>query len=119
MSPVAVSMNPALVRFGVQLYAVSGGTWIPVPDGTTRDDLPRYMTWEPARAAVSRPGSSQPPGVLGASGRQQTRLWKVQGNGGEYTVREQGGVWSCECKGFSFRRNCRHVKEKRAKYESR
>mgnify|MGYP006409996521 CR=1 FL=1 len=79
MSPVAVSMNPALARIGGQLYAISGGTWIPVPDGATRDDLPRYMTWEPARAAVSRPGSSQASGALEASGSQQARSWKVQG----------------------------------------
>ena len=97
IAPVPVKWNPILSRMPRtgQLYAISGSVWIPVPDGTTRDDLPKYMTWD-------RP-------VL-PSGSLQGRAWAVQGSKGQtYNVRERGGLWTCECKGYEFRRKCRHI----------
>jgi hypothetical protein len=93
--PVPVPYNPALSRMlDGQLYAISGGTWIPVPDGTTRADLPKYMTWHP-------------PTVTG-------QAWKVEGSkGSTYTVREVNGAWSCSCPGYTYHRKCRHIAIKR------
>jgi len=92
--PVTVPWNPALTRMlDGQLYAISGGTWIPVPDGTTRADLPKYMTWNaPSEMAT------------------QMQRWTVTGSkGSAYTVQEYGGAWRCSCPGYQFRRKCRHI----------
>ena len=97
--PVKVQWNPILCRMPVsgQLYAISGGTWIPVPDGTTRADLPNYMTWE-------RPGS--------AADAPQMDRWTVKGSkGNSYRVEAYNGSWRCSCKGYEFRRKCRHIEE--------
>jgi hypothetical protein len=82
-----------------QLYAISGSVWIPVPDGTTRADLPRYMTWEPPTVVFNAP---------------QARRWTVAGSkGNAYRVEEYEGAWRCSCPGYQYRRKCRHIEEKR------
>ena len=97
--PVRVPYNPVLSRMPVsgQLYAISGSTWIPVPDGTTRADLPKYMTWERPTMASDAP---------------QMERWTVEGSKGQtYRVEAFNGVWRCSCKGYEFRRKCRHIEE--------
>jgi hypothetical protein len=39
------------------------------------------------------------------------KVFKVAGSKGEtYTVvKTSGGVWSCNCVGFGYRRTCRHI----------
>ena len=100
--PVKVRWNPVLSRMPVsgQLYAISGSTWIPVPDSTTRADLPKYMTWE-------RPGS--------AADAPQMERWTVKGSrGNTYRVEAFNGLWRCSCKGYQYRRKCRHIEEVKA-----
>lgn len=42
----------------------------------------------------------------------EAKTWQVSGSGGNrYLVRRDSQGWSCDCKGFQFRRNCRHVTE--------
>jgi hypothetical protein len=97
--PVTVPWNPVLSRMPVsgQLYAISGGTWIPVPDGTTRADLPKYMTWDRPTVASDAP---------------QMERWTVEGSkGNSYRVEAFNGLWRCSCKGYEFRRKCRHIEE--------
>ena len=97
--PVKVQWNPILSRMPIsgQLYAISGGTWIPVPDGTTRADLPKYMTWD-------RPGS--------AADAPQMDRWTVKGSrGNSYRVEAYNGSWRCSCPGYQYRRKCRHIEE--------
>ena len=97
--PVPVPWNPVLSRMPVsgQLYAISGGTWIPVPDGTTRADLPKYMTWDRPTVASDAP---------------QMERWTVEGSkGNSYRVEAFDGLWRCSCKGYEFRRKCRHIEE--------
>ena len=97
--PVTVPWNPVLSRMPVsgQLYAISGGTWIPVPDGTTRADLPKYMTWDRPTVAPDAP---------------QMERWTVEGSkGNSYRVEAFNGLWRCSCKGYEFRRKCRHIEE--------
>ena len=99
--PVRVPYNPVLSRMPVsgQLYAISGSTWIPVPDGTTRADLPKYMTWERPTMASDAP---------------QMERWTVEGSKGQtYRVEAFNGVWRCSCKGYEFRRKCRHIEERK------
>jgi hypothetical protein len=38
------------------------------------------------------------------------QTWEVTGSRGDrYLVTRDSAGWSCDCKGFQFRRNCRHV----------
>ena len=40
------------------------------------------------------------------------KTWEVRGSAGNrYLVTRDSAGWSCDCKGFQFRRNCRHVTE--------
>jgi frataxin-like iron-binding protein CyaY len=42
----------------------------------------------------------------------QARVWEVTGSGGNrYLVSRDSQGWSCDCRGFQFRRNCRHITE--------
>ena len=46
--------------------------------------------------------------------REDVETWLVSGSkGAEYTVTRNGNAWGCECKGFSFRRACKHINEKK------
>ena len=48
MSPIKVSMPPALFRNADGIcYAIAGSAWVEVPSDTTFDDLPKYMTYVP------------------------------------------------------------------------
>lgn len=44
-----------------------------------------------------------------ASEEVTRKTYKVPGK--DYVVSEVNGVWSCTCKGFQFRRKCRHIEE--------
>lgn len=45
---------------------------------------------------------------------QETESWLVQGSGtSTYTVTRTGNQWHCECKGFSFRSQCKHINTKK------
>ena len=99
MSPVEVSMPPALFtnHKGIR-YGIAGSVWIEVPEGTTLDELSEYMVYKP-REIASAPGENS---------------WSVKGSKGNvYTVKLSEGTFSCTCPGFSFRRKCRHIEEKR------
>jgi hypothetical protein len=39
-------------------------------------------------------------------------------NGSLYCVTANNDVWSCECKGFQFRRTCKHVGEAKAQLQA-
>jgi len=39
--------------------------------------------------------------------------WVVEGKHGTYVVTKKGNLWSCDCKGFQFRKTCRHINEKK------
>jgi hypothetical protein len=95
MSAVEVDWPPLLGwgRDG-QRYAISGGTWIPVPTDTTFDDLSKYM--------VVKRRESPSDGSQGS--------WQVEGSKGAlYTVKAVSGVFTCTCPGFGWRRKCKHI----------
>jgi len=77
-----------------QRYAVSGRHWVEVPDDTTREDLPRYLAWEPPQLPE----------------KAQEKSWSVEGSkGNKYTVTARDDQWSCTCPGFGWRRRCKHI----------
>ena len=44
-----------------------------------------------------------------------SETWVVAGSkDSEYLVTRNGNTWSCECKGWQFRSQCKHVNEKKA-----
>ena len=41
-----------------------------------------------------------------------SKSWEVTGSrGNRYLVTRDTSGWSCDCKGFQFRKNCRHITE--------
>ena len=85
--------RPTIVKFPTGgRYVISGSTWIPVDDNVTMKDV----KWTP----------------IGENKKSNSsREWKVKGSkGNTYKVRYQKGFgWWCECLGFSFRKQCKHV----------
>ena len=101
--PIHVTMPPILFtsHTGTR-YAVAGSVWVEVPPETIRDDLPRYLLWEPPAVPEAQPAQS----------------WTVEGSkGNAYTVRLRADQWTCTCAGFGWRRKCKHVEAQ--KNESR
>lgn len=45
--------------------------------------------------------------------------WEVQGSKESYIVSRKGTSWHCECKGWQFRQQCKHVNEKKAEVLAR
>ena len=39
----------------------------------------------------------------------ETKAWRVKSKGNVYLVQRVNGKFSCTCKGFEFRRDCKHV----------
>ena len=101
--PIRVTMPPILFTSHTGThYAVAGSHWVEVPAGTTREDLPSYLLYEPSALPTGEPGQS----------------WQVQGSkGNAYTVRLRADQWTCTCAGFGWRRKCKHVES--LKNESR
>ena len=95
MNPVEVEWPPMLATAGSgQKYAISGGTWIPVPSATTFDDLPKYMVVKHRESPSDASAGS----------------WRVKGSkGNEYTVTAKAGAYTCTCPGFGWRRKCKHI----------
>ena len=79
-------------------YAVPG--WFPVPKGTKYEDLAGMdfdIEEEPVKEYKPQPKIEKL--VLSSNGTD------------EYTVKFNGMYWSCTCKGYGFRRYCRHIEE--------
>ena len=91
--PVKVDMNPAIATFpSGKTYAIAGSTWIQLPTGSTREDLPKWMEWHPP---VS-----------------QTESIEVKGSkGNTYVVTKNTvtGAVSCSCPGHKYRGKCKHT----------
>ena len=95
---MVVTVPPAIANLPNGRYAVSGGTWVRVPDDTKFEDLDKYMTYERKRPE-SPPDASE-------------RVWAVVGSkGAHYTVRANQGRYTCTCPGFGWRRKCKHIEQ--------
>ena len=90
-NPVRVSIPPAIMP-GKEHDWIVAGCMIPVPKGTTREEMSRWVTYE---------RSSSPMQVL-----------KVpSSSGGTYTVHQWSvDRWTCTCPGFKFHKRCKHVR---------
>jgi hypothetical protein len=90
--PIKVSMPPGLTRsFSGQTYIIAG-CMIPVPDGTTWDDMDKYVTYvRPDYSAI--------------------KSWKISSStGGKYEVKRfNKDRYTCTCLGFKFNKKCKHI----------
>ena len=92
--PIKVDCNPTISTFpSGKTFAIAGSTWIQVPAGSTRADLPTWLVYSPP------PLSSD--------------VVKIEGSkGNTYTVsrNKTTGKLNCTCPGFKYRGNCKHLK---------
>ena len=84
-------------------YAISGNKWVPVEDNIGVKDL----KWTPL-------DKDKDFGI-------EKKKWEVVGSTGSiYAVKYQKGFgWHCSCKGYLYRRSCRHVDNLKLKYEKK
>lgn len=76
----------------------------------------RVEWFEPIDSLDNYKPHQQPTVHRRATQEQGRREWQVESSKGDryYTVvYDPIAGWSCECPGFQFRRNCRHIKEKK------
>ena len=92
------AMNPTVVTTSSGTYAVSGSTWLSVPQGTKITDLNWFDTTPKIK-------------------RYKLKTWLVEstsrkkpGKVNKYTVKFDG-LYSCTCLGYTYRRKCRHITE--------
>jgi len=79
-------------------YAVPG--WFPVPKDTLQKDLikMKFEIKEEPKLQYNQPTEIE-------------KLVSSSSGSGKYTVKFNGAYWSCTCKGYAFRRSCRHIEE--------
>ena len=91
--PIEVSCNPVLSTFpSGKRFAIAGSKWIEVPLDSTREDLPKWMKYDPPRPTYEEV--------------------KVEGSKGSiYTVRKETttGELTCTCPGFKYHGKCKHT----------
>tara|TARA_B100001079_G_C16187849_1_gene415866 strand:+ start:318 stop:632 length:315 start_codon:yes stop_codon:yes gene_type:complete len=88
MIEIKGSLNPTVVNTISGTYVVSGSNWKSVPVGTTLKDV-KWINTNP-KIKKSKPMS-----------------WKVK----DYTISFNGSLYSCNCLGYTYRRNCKHITE--------
>ena len=80
-------------------YAGSGGTHIEIDDDWTLADVEGFFCWGEEARRLQNPEEAQ-----------DTKSIEVKGSKGQkYTVTKTGSTWKCECRGFAFRRDCKHI----------
>lgn len=93
--------RPGLSTIDGKTYVIPG--WHEVPAGTTLKEV--YEHWEQDLPKQEKKPAHTIREVLDSSTGDKT-----------YIVTFDGRWWNCECVGFGFRRDCRHVKETKLKY---
>jgi hypothetical protein len=92
---------PTITQGAVNIFfAVYGPLLIEVPEGTTLTDVQELFCWgKEARQHWDKDYSEAP-----------IRTIEVKGSkGNTYKVTNNGTKWKCECRGFQFRQDCKHI----------
>jgi hypothetical protein len=84
-------------------YAGSGGIQIEVDDDWTLEDVQEFFCWgDEARK------------YWDSNYSDDVKTIEVKGSKGQkYTVTKRGPKWECQCRGFQFRRDCKHIQNLR------
>ena len=92
--PIDVTVPPAIMR-GVGKTWIVAGCMIPVPEGTTLEDVGKWVRYVPPKPSKS--------------------TWKIaSSSGGNYTVHMWSAErWTCDCPGHKFHKRCKHVTKAR------
>jgi hypothetical protein len=92
--PIIASITqPAIATFNKQRYVMPG--WIPIKDDVTYTQiLNQHITIKDPEIELSTPFDTMIPG-------SNENIYKVSMN--------KYNIWSCECKGYMFRRHCKHI----------
>jgi len=81
-------------------YAGSGGTFIEIDPDWTLDDIQEFFVWGAEARKHWDPNYSDEP----------EKTIEVKGSkGATYKVTKTGPSWKCECRGFQFRQDCKHI----------
>lgn len=92
VEPVVVNITPAIIEEAGHLrFAISGSIKIPLMPGQVVQDV---MSWKASKLDV-------------------VKTWKIKSSkpGNFYTVTKMGDYYKCQCVGFQYHKNCRHIKE--------
>ncbi len=111
--------SPGLCILNGKTYVIPG--YIEVPIGTLLEDVKSRWTQKlpnsgPGYGATNEEidaylaGNWKPEMVTTNSPDIRETVVSSR-TGEEYDVARVNGEWNCTCKGFSFRRNCKHIKE--------
>ena len=94
-------LPPCITVLGGKTYVCPG--WHVVPEGTTLDEV--YERWTQVKPKMEEKPTLTIHEMIDSSTA-----------GKQYAVTFDGTWWNCECPGFGFRKNCRHLKEVKAKH---
>jgi len=89
-------LPPGITTIGGKTYVCPG--WHEVPCDTTLNEV--YERWTQDLPKME----NKPTHLINVMVDSSTA-------GKQYNVTFDGTYWNCECQGFGFRRNCRHIKE--------
>jgi hypothetical protein len=84
-------------------YAGSGGVHIEVPTGTNVSEIEEFFCWGSEARKYWDPNYSDDVKTIEVTGSK----------GQKYNVTKRGPKWECECRGFQFRRDCKHIQNLR------
>jgi len=87
------------VRTGTT-YAGSGGVNIEIDPDWTLEDIEEFFCWgTEARKYWDSNYSDEPAKTIEVLGSK----------GQKYNVTKTGPAWKCECRGFQYRQDCKHI----------
>lgn len=88
--PIKVTMPPAIMRGDDKTWIVAG-CMIQVPNDITKEDIPKYATYNRKQHDV--------------------KTWKVKSSSGStYTIKcYDSERYECSCQGFKFYKRCKHI----------
>lgn len=118
-------LPPGLCTLNGKRYVVPG--YYEVPMNTTLEEV--YANWEkvepkpaPGKGCTTEEidaylAGTWTPEMINRDAPDMHETVESSRTGEEYDVVRVNGEWSCSCKGFGFRRNCKHVKMVKLKHD--
>ena len=101
-----VSVHPPVIHRSIvtgKRYAVGGGEWLEIPEHVTKATLNKWMIW---RQDLPKPKRPKP------------QTWIHAGSGNrKYVVSFTEERWHCECQGFRYRSDCKHVESQKKEFQ--